>query len=46
MRTLTVVLLLAGLVLALSGCRTRRRPVIVVDAGTSEISLEAPSAGE
>ena len=38
MRTLAAVLLLSALALAVVGCRTRRRPVIVLDAGTSEVT--------
>ena len=46
MKTLMYVLLLAAFALAVAGCRARRRPVIVVDAGTSEIPIEVVEAAE
>ena len=42
MKKIAAVLLVLGLTLAVVGCRTRRRPVIVVDAGTGEVPLEEP----
>ena len=40
MRRTAALLLLAALVLVLAGCKTRRRPEIVLDAGFDPVTIE------